>query len=86
MNGSSQGTAPREVGSTSEDSSRLMDSFSASLNGPALTELKGRIARQSRQAADALDSQARSNPWLFVGVAAAVAALLGFLLGRTSRR
>ena len=44
-------------------------------------ELQAEAVERSRQAAKAADEYVHENPWQSVGVAAAIAALLGFVVG-----
>jgi ElaB/YqjD/DUF883 family membrane-anchored ribosome-binding protein len=52
----------------------------------AMHDTRDRVVRASRDAAEHVDEQAHQNPWAFVGVAAFLSVILGFLLGRSTRR
>ena len=52
----------------------------------AAHDARERVASASREAVERVDHEAHENPWVFVGIAAFFSALLGFLLGRSSRR
>ncbi len=43
------------------------------------------LTTKSKAAVRQLDDEAHKNPWLLIGIAALVAALFGFLLGRKSK-
>ena len=45
-------------------------------------EARDRVLHAGRQ----VDDEAHRSPWIFVGVAAFFSMILGYLLGRTSRR
>jgi ElaB/YqjD/DUF883 family membrane-anchored ribosome-binding protein len=40
----------------------------------------------SKHTAEVLDQEVHKSPWTFIGIAALVAAVFGFLLGRQGRR
>lgn len=52
----------------------------------AAHDARDRVTQASRYAAERVDHEAHENPWVFVGIAAFFSAMLGFLLGRSSRR
>ena len=46
---------------------------------------KSTLTTKSKAAVRQVDDEVHKNPWLFVGIAAVIAALFGFLLGRKSK-
>jgi ElaB/YqjD/DUF883 family membrane-anchored ribosome-binding protein len=51
----------------------------------AILEARDKVLDQSKAAVKSVDSEAHKQPWLFVGIAALAASLLGFFLGRKSK-
>lgn len=49
-----------------------------------LSELKERALERGKVVAKTVDSSAHENPWYFIGGAAVVAGVLGFMMGRKS--
>ncbi len=49
-------------------------------------EVQERAAQATREAAHAVDRDAHERPWFYAGIIAAIAVVLGFLVGRGSRR
>jgi ElaB/YqjD/DUF883 family membrane-anchored ribosome-binding protein len=52
----------------------------------SLDELKAKVVDIAHDAAKLVDNEARKNPWHFVGFAALLAAIFGFLLGKKTKR
>lgn len=50
-----------------------------------LSQAKDKVVETSKNAAKKIDQSARENPWYFVGGAAAVVGIAGFILGRKSK-
>ncbi len=51
----------------------------------SLNVLKDRLTDVSHDAARVVDDEAHKSPWRFVGIAAIVSLILGFVLGRKSK-
>jgi len=51
----------------------------------SIINMKDKVVSSTRQAARQVDEKAHSNPWYFVGGAAAVSTFLGYFLGRRFR-
>jgi len=54
--------------------------------GAALAEAKEKVADVTASQAARVDQEVRKNPWAFIGAATIVSLLIGFLLGRRSKR
>ncbi|MGK5086546.1 hypothetical protein WDW86_03230 [Bdellovibrionota bacterium FG-2] len=51
-------------------------------SGESISRVKNRIVETTRETSQKVDKSVHESPWRFIGGAAAVAALLGFFLGR----
>lgn len=52
------------------------------------TQMQPKLAQAGEvisEAKERVESEVRKNPWLFIGVAAALSLIIGFLLGRKSK-
>lgn len=51
----------------------------------SLNQTRDKIIADARDAADAVDQRAHSQPWQFMAATGALAALTGFMVGRKSK-
>ena len=90
MNRISTDKLVREMNAVVSDAEDLLEA-TAGQTGEQIDRIRARAARSLRAARGRLDAAGRTvnrhmhdNPWTAVGVAAAVGALLGLLVGRRS--
>lgn len=52
----------------------------------ALEKMKTDSIESVKQTADSINENVHKNPWMFIGGAAAITGLVGYILGRNSKR
>ncbi|HTL12646.1 MAG TPA: hypothetical protein VL588_09175 [Bdellovibrionota bacterium] len=66
------------------DFQRLKRAIITSDTGEAIVRLKDRVSNSTDKVVRSVDRSAHENPWVFVGAAAAAAAILALMVGRKS--